>query len=127
MGGRVVLETALVAPERVRGLILLDSVLNGVEWDTASEQGMADAQRAATTDGMPAARAIWLRHPLFAPACRDAHWRDVSPRWSNRTGARSPDRQTPVWASHNVHISGRAMHISGGPVGGRLWRSARSD
>ena len=73
MGGRVVLETALVAPERVRGLVLLDSVLNGVEWDAASEQGMEDAKRAATSEGMSAARAVWLRHPLFAPACRDAH------------------------------------------------------
>ena len=72
MGGRVVLETVLVAPERVLGLVLLDSVLNGVEWDAEFEQGMEDAARAATTEGMPAARAIWLRHPLFAPACRNA-------------------------------------------------------
>lgn len=72
MGGRVVLETALVAPERVRGLVLLDSVLNGVEWDAEAAQGMEDAERTAKTQGMAAARAIWLRHPLFAPACRDA-------------------------------------------------------
>ncbi len=72
LGGRVVLETALVAPDRVSRLVLLDSVLNGVEWDAASEQGMEDAARAATNDGMSAARAVWLRHPLFAPACRDA-------------------------------------------------------
>jgi len=96
MGGRVVLETALVAPGRVRRLVLLDSVLNGVEWDAASEQGMEDAKRAATTEGMSAARAIWLRHPLFAPACRDPqlarrlaalvepysgfHWTDEDPQ-----------------------------------------------
>ncbi len=72
LGGRVVLETALIAPRRVSGLVLLDSVLNGVEWDAASEQGMEDAARAATSEGVPAAKAIWLRHPLFAPACRDA-------------------------------------------------------
>ncbi len=71
LGGRVVLETALIAPDRVSGLVLLNSVLNGVEWDSASEQGMEAAERAATTEGVSAAKAIWLRHPLFAPACRD--------------------------------------------------------
>ena len=31
-GGRVVLQAALAAPARVRGLVLLDAVLDGVPW-----------------------------------------------------------------------------------------------
>src|SRR5215467_3809964 len=33
MGGRVVVEATLAAPERVRALVLVDAVLDGVEWD----------------------------------------------------------------------------------------------
>jgi pimeloyl-ACP methyl ester carboxylesterase len=33
MGGRIVVQAALVAPERVRALVLLDAVLDGVPWD----------------------------------------------------------------------------------------------
>lgn len=73
MGGRIVLETALAAPQRVRGIVLLDSVLDGVQWDAAAEQGLAAAARAARSDGMPAATAIWLAHPFFIPARRDPH------------------------------------------------------
>ena len=32
-GGRVALQAALAAPDRVRGLALLDAVLDGVPWD----------------------------------------------------------------------------------------------
>jgi 3-oxoadipate enol-lactonase len=71
MGGRIVIETALVAPQRVRGLVLLDSVIGGVPWDPPSEQGMAAAEQAAASEGLVAALAIWLAHPFFVPACRD--------------------------------------------------------
>jgi 3-oxoadipate enol-lactonase len=71
MGGRIVLETALVAPHRVRGLVLLDSVIGGVQWDPASMDGLAAAEKAATTEGVSAAVAVWLAHPFFAPARRD--------------------------------------------------------
>ena len=84
MGGRVVLETALVAPKRVRGLVLLDSVLNGVDWDAASEQGMEDAQRAATT-GDVRGESHLARHPPSLRRAATRNWRDVSPRSSNRT------------------------------------------
>ena len=38
-GGRVVMQTALSAPARVRGLALLDAVLDGVSWDSGSAGG----------------------------------------------------------------------------------------
>jgi 3-oxoadipate enol-lactonase len=71
MGGLVAMHAALVAPERVRGLVLLDSVLDGVVWDRASAQAMTAAGRAAVMQGVEAAKELWLRHPLFVPARRD--------------------------------------------------------
>src|SRR6185312_402648 len=37
-GGRVVMQTALAAPERVAGLALLDAVVDGVPWDPESAE-----------------------------------------------------------------------------------------
>jgi 3-oxoadipate enol-lactonase len=67
-GGRVVLQTALAAPGRVRGLALLDAVLDGVPWDPESEAAIERAVRLARTNGMLAGRDAWLAHPLFAAA-----------------------------------------------------------
>jgi 3-oxoadipate enol-lactonase len=71
MGGLIVLHTALVAPERVRGLVLLDSVLDHFEWDDASRVAMLAAEAAAISDSVAAAKELWLAHPLFAAARRD--------------------------------------------------------
>src|SRR4029077_19857970 len=46
-GGRVVLQAALAAPARVRGLALLDAVLDGVSWDPGSAQALREASRQA--------------------------------------------------------------------------------
>jgi 3-oxoadipate enol-lactonase len=70
MGGRTVLHTALVAPERVRGLILLDSVFDGVQWDEESARALTAVGQAAAKDGMGAAKDLWLAHPLFSAARR---------------------------------------------------------
>jgi pimeloyl-ACP methyl ester carboxylesterase len=67
-GGRVVMQAALLAPERVRALILLDSVLDGVPWDPDSEAGMAHVARQVSAAGVGAGQQAWLAHPLFAPA-----------------------------------------------------------
>jgi 3-oxoadipate enol-lactonase len=67
-GGRVVLQAALAAPARVRGLALLGAVLDGVPWDRASAQALAEVTRQVQLGGVPAGRAAWLSHPLFAAA-----------------------------------------------------------
>jgi len=67
-GGRVVLQTALAAPARVRGLALLGAVLDGIPWDPASERAMEEVTRQVRAGGVPAGRAAWLAHPLFAAA-----------------------------------------------------------
>ena len=67
-GGRIVLQAALAAPDRVAGLVLLDAVLDGVPWDPESAAGLEEAARQARTHGLLAGRAAWLAHPLFAAA-----------------------------------------------------------
>ncbi len=67
-GGRVVLQTALAAPARVRGLVLLDAVLDGVPWDPESAGALDELARRVQAGGVPAGRAAWLAHPLFAAA-----------------------------------------------------------
>jgi 3-oxoadipate enol-lactonase len=73
MGGRVVVEATLAAPERVRALVLLDAVLDGVAWDPDSARGMDAIGEELRVGGLAAAKAVWLRHPFFAPAQRDPH------------------------------------------------------
>jgi len=67
-GGRVVLQAALAGPARVRGLALLDAVLDGVPWDHDSGAALDDAAQRARASGLLAGRASWLAHPLFATA-----------------------------------------------------------
>jgi 3-oxoadipate enol-lactonase len=67
-GGRVVLQTALAAPARVAGLVLLDAVLDGVPWDPESADALDELARRVQAGGAPAGREAWLAHPLFAAA-----------------------------------------------------------
>jgi 3-oxoadipate enol-lactonase len=67
-GGRVVLQAALAAPARVRGLALLGAVLDGVPWDPVSAHALDEVTRQVEASGVLAARAAWLSHPLFATA-----------------------------------------------------------
>ena len=67
-GGRVVLQAALAAPARVRGLALLDAVLDGVPWDRPSADALDEVARQVQAGGVLAGRAAWLAHPLFASA-----------------------------------------------------------
>ena len=71
MGGRIALETTLADPERVRALVLIDAVLDGVRWDEKSNGEMAAVSAAMKADGLAAAKATWLAHGFFAPAGRD--------------------------------------------------------
>jgi 3-oxoadipate enol-lactonase len=70
MGGFVALHTAVVAPSRVRGLVLLDALLDGIEWDAESDIAMENAATAMVKDGLAAGKRMWLQHPLFAAARR---------------------------------------------------------
>ena len=67
-GGRVALQAALAAPDRVRGLALLDAVLDGVPWDPESARALDEVARRVQAGGVLAGREAWLAHPLFAAA-----------------------------------------------------------
>ena len=67
-GGRVALQATLADPARVRGLALLDAVLDGVPWDPPSARAMDEVTRQVQEAGVLAGREAWLAHPLFAAA-----------------------------------------------------------
>ncbi len=118
-GGRLAINFTLTYPELVQRLILVDTGLNGyqysAEWNGLWTQILAEA----ATRGPKAANALWLRHPLFAPAREQAgvaarlaqmiadysgwHWVHTDPvRWSE-----PPDSQR----LDQIHV--RTLIVSG--------------
>jgi 3-oxoadipate enol-lactonase len=95
MGGGVAIDFALVYPEIVRSLVLVDTFVGGFKFQENAAQ-MSAASAAAKTGGAAAGRAAWLANPLFAPARRSRevderlramvedysgwHWLNDSPR-----------------------------------------------
>lgn len=69
MGGGVAIDFALVHPQAVRSLVLVDSIVGGFKWQQSGSD-MGAAWAAAKSGGVEAARAAWLANPLFAPALR---------------------------------------------------------
>ena len=95
-GGRVVLQAALAAPDRVRGLALLDAVLDGVPWDPESEAAIGRAVQLSRTRGMLAGREAWLAHPLFAAA-------RTRPAVADRLAAMVSGYPGQHWIGHDPH------------------------
>jgi 3-oxoadipate enol-lactonase len=96
-GGRVVMQAALAAPARVRGLALLDAVLDGVSWDPESAEALAEASRQARARGVLAGRAAWLAHPLFAAARQ-------RPAVASALAAMVAGYPGQHWISHDPHL-----------------------
>jgi pimeloyl-ACP methyl ester carboxylesterase len=69
-GGGVALDFALTYPGRTTALALLDTILGGHAWSAEGSGRDALVWQEAARGGIPAARASWLAHPLFAPAMR---------------------------------------------------------
>jgi 3-oxoadipate enol-lactonase len=69
-GGGVALDFALTYPQRALSLALIDTVLGGFSWSAEGSARDAQVWEAARAGGIPAAKASWLAHPLFAPALR---------------------------------------------------------
>jgi len=95
-GGRVVTQAALAAPERVAGLVLLSSVLDGVRWDPESARAADEAARQAQEQGLLAGRAAWLAHPLFAAARQ-------RPRLASRLAEMVAGYPGQHWTGHDPH------------------------
>lgn len=98
MGGRIVLEATLAAPERVRALMLLDAVLDGVPWDPDAERGMQAIGEGLRSGGLDEAKAAWLRHAFFVPARRMP---DVARRLAEMVG----DYSGMNWTSVDPHVA----------------------
>jgi 3-oxoadipate enol-lactonase len=105
MGGGIVLEAALAAPERVRALVTLDAVLDGVPWDTESKRGMVEVAEAFRGGGLAAAKAAWLRHGFFEPAQRMP---DVAARLAEMVAA-YPGQGWAARDPHGPHPDTRRM------------------
>lgn len=71
MGGMIALETVLAAPERVRSLVVMDGVIDGVPFDEGTKATIKALFEAAGAGDLPAARQVWLDCGFFAPARRD--------------------------------------------------------
>jgi 3-oxoadipate enol-lactonase len=99
-GGRVVLQTALTAPARVRGLILLDAVLDGVPWDPESADALDELARRVQAGGAPAGREAWLAHPLFAAARQ-------RPELAGQLAAMVAGYPGQHWLGHDPHRPGQ--------------------
>ena len=96
MGGRIALEASLEAPQRVRALVLLDSVLDGVPWDPDSARGMQLVGEELHRGGLAAAREVWLRHPFFGPAQR-------RPEVAARLRQMVADYSGQIWTGRDPH------------------------
>ena len=96
MGGRIVVEATLAAPERVRALVLLVAVLDGVPWDADSERGMEAIGEGLRSGGLDEAKAAWLRHDFFVPARRTP---DLARRLAEMVGTYSGVN----WTSADPH------------------------
>ncbi len=68
MGGGIVTSFAVTHPEATHSLILVDSNLWGYAWSAEWQTSFRALTPTAKTAGVAAAKALWLAHPLFAPA-----------------------------------------------------------
>lgn len=67
MGGRYALEFALLHPERVKSLALLDPVVDGWAWSREWLDAYKPVFEAARRGDVAGAKQAWETHPLFAP------------------------------------------------------------
>jgi len=70
-GGLVAVQAAAQSPDRVRALVLMDTLLPGVRFDPECRAGFAEVDRQVTAGGVAAGQEAWLGHPLFAGVRRD--------------------------------------------------------
>jgi 2-succinyl-6-hydroxy-2,4-cyclohexadiene-1-carboxylate synthase len=69
-GGEVAVRVAQEAPDRVRHLVLVDAVVEGMRWDAEAAQAMHAVRTALHDRGIEAAKQVWLQHPFFQVASR---------------------------------------------------------
>ena len=68
MGGRITLQHALLYPEGTRSLVLVDSAIDGFDWDESWSVSLDAIEACGRRDGAKAANRMWLNHELFDQA-----------------------------------------------------------
>ncbi len=69
MGGGVALDFALAYPDRVRALVLADTMIGGYRWSGRWQAATAPIWNMAREEGVAPAKALWLAHRgLFSAA-----------------------------------------------------------
>jgi len=68
MGGRIVLQAALLHPHDAASLVLVDSALDGFAWSDEWEASFDAIAGHAAVAGEAGGKEHWLAHELFAPA-----------------------------------------------------------
>jgi pimeloyl-ACP methyl ester carboxylesterase len=68
MGGRFALDYAVTYPDRVRSLIVVDTVVSGWQWSPEWLASYAPIVQAGRRGDIAKAKQLWLDHPVFAPA-----------------------------------------------------------
>lgn len=76
-GGSLALDFALAHPSRAGRLVLVDTVLGGWPWSESQRALDAAVWDIARRDGVGAAKAAWLAHPILAPAMELEHARPL--------------------------------------------------
>ena len=72
MGGMIALETVLAAPQRVRALVVMDGVIDGVPFDEGSKATIKALFEATAAGDLEGAKKVWIDCGFFGPARRDA-------------------------------------------------------
>lgn len=88
LGGATVLGCALLAPHRVRRLVLVSPMLAGWSWSPEWIELWKAIGRRARAGDMEGARSLWWDHPLFASARQSSRSEDL-----RRSIAAFPGRQ----------------------------------
>lgn len=135
MGGAIALDFALVYPQRIQALVLIDTVLGGFSWSPESAEREELIWQRARAGGIPAAKEAWFDHRLFVPARRKpevaarlARIIDDYSGWHfvNANPERSPD---PPAAQRLHEIQAPVLALVGGDdtsdfleITARIWR-----
>jgi pimeloyl-ACP methyl ester carboxylesterase len=72
LGGAISLEFALNYPQATDALVLLDSVLWGLDFDSGGDPARSP-WKLGRTEGIQAAKAAWLEDPMFQHAVKKPH------------------------------------------------------
>lgn len=68
MGGRIALQHAVLYPEQSCSLALVDSAIDGFDWDKSWDVSLDAIKACGHREGAKAANRMWLNHELFASA-----------------------------------------------------------